>query len=115
GTELDALFGAGCPMRIGVHWGPSLYMGQLVTDGRLGVSAFGDEVNQCARLEEAASRGQTLASKTLIEQLDDSDAATLQLEPDSLRYTAVSALAGVSEKAKRDAGGIPVTAIEWGH
>lgn len=112
-TELDALFGTGCPMRIGVHWGSSLYMGQLVTDGRLGVSAFGDEVNQCARIEESASRGQTLASKVLLEQLDDSDAEALSLDPDSVRYVPLLQMPGVTEKAVRDAGGVPVASIAW--
>nr|MDQ3877350.1 adenylate/guanylate cyclase domain-containing protein [Actinomycetota bacterium] len=61
-------------LNIGLHWGGALYMGQLVPGGRLDVSALGDEVNECARVQETAFRGEILATKSLIEQLNDDDA-----------------------------------------
>lgn len=110
-SELDIHGVEGCPMRVGVHWGPNLFMGQLVTGGRLEVTALGDEVNECARIEQSAQRGQTLASKVLIEQLDPSDASALGIDLELVRYRTISELDGVSEKALRDAGGIPVTSV----
>ena len=98
-----------CQMNVGVHWGGTLYMGQLVTGGRLEVTALGDQVNEGARIQESARDGAILASKALIEHLTDDDAAGLGLEPGGVLYRTVADLPGASEKAKRDAGGIPVT------
>lgn len=108
--ELDIVGESDCPMRVGTHWGPNLFMGQLITGGRLEVTALGDEVNECARIEHSAESGQTLASKVLIEQLDPSDAGVLGLDLDVLRYRL---LAEVTDnlKAIRDAGGLPVTSV----
>src|SRR4051812_13492483 len=36
---------------VGMHWGSGLYVGQVVTGGRLEVTALGDEVNEAARIE----------------------------------------------------------------
>ena len=41
----------------GVHWGGALYLGQVVTGGRLEVTALGDEVNECARIQQSARDG----------------------------------------------------------
>jgi class 3 adenylate cyclase len=98
-------------VNVGVHWGGRLYMGQLVTGGRLEVTALGDAMNECARIQESARDGATFASKSLIEHLEDDDARVLDLDPDSLLYTTVAELPGAPEKAVRDAGGIPVTAL----
>lgn len=98
-------------INIGLHWGASLYMGQLVPGGRLDVTALGDSVNECARIEEAARGGVILASKQLIEQLEPADAQQLDIELDSLVYRTISDLDGVSDKAVRDAGLIPVTTL----
>jgi class 3 adenylate cyclase len=57
-------------LRVGAHWGGTLYMGQVITGGRLEVTALGDEVNECARMEQTATGGALLASKALIERLD---------------------------------------------
>ncbi len=100
-----------CVINVGVHWGGRLYMGQLVTGGRLEVTALGDEVNECARIQDAARGGRVLASKSLIEHLTDDDARALTLDPEGVVYTTVADLPGVSEKAVRDAGGIPITAL----
>ena len=99
-------------MNIGLHWGASLYMGQLVPGGRLDVTALGDSVNECARIQEAAENGALLASKQLIEQLTKEDATGVGLELDRLVYRPVAELANVTEKAVRDAGLIPVTRLE---
>ena len=101
-----------CAMNIGVHWGGTLYMGQIVTGGRLEVTAIGDEVNECARIQETARDGKILVSKPLIEHLTDDDARRLRIDPDSVGYRMLSELPDVSEKAVRDAGSIPVTILE---
>ena len=98
-------------VNVGVHWGGALYLGQLVTSGRLEVTALGDEVNECARLQEVARDGQALASKALVEQLSPADAEALDIDPDAVPYRTVSEIEGASEKAVRDAGSIAVTAL----
>ncbi len=101
----------GCMMKVGIHWGGSLYMGQLVPGGRLDVTALGDEVNEAARLQEAAPHGNTLASKQLLEQLTMKDAGALGVDVDTLLYKMLAELPDVPEKAVRDAGTLPVTAV----
>lgn len=98
-------------MNMGLHWGTSLYMGQLVPGGRLDITALGDSVNECARIEEAAQGGSFLASKQLIEQLSSDEAAGVGIELDHLLYRPISEMDDVSEKAVRDAGLIPVTKL----
>ena len=100
-----------CPMRIGIHWGPNLYMGQLVTGGRLEVTALGDEVNECARIEQTSAAGGTLASKSVLEQLTPDDSSLLGVDPDAVRYRTLGEIAGADSKAVRDAAMIPVTSI----
>lgn len=100
-----------CRMKVGVHWGASLYMGQLVPGGRLDVTALGDEVNEAARIQECADPHQTLASKQLLERLTPDDAAALGLDLEKLLYRPLSELASASDKAVRDAGGLPVTTL----
>jgi class 3 adenylate cyclase len=97
-------------LNVGVHWGGPLYMGQVVTDGRLEVTALGDEVNECARIQQAARDGALLASKGLIERLDDADAASVRLDPAAVSYRPLAELAS-DEKIVRDAGGIAVTRL----
>lgn len=100
-----------CVVNVGLHWGGTLYMGQLVTGGRLEVTALGDEVNECARIQESARDGAVLASKVLIEHLSPADADELGIDPDGMLYRTVGDLPEASKKAMRDAGGIPVTAL----
>ncbi len=100
-----------CPVNVAINWGPALYMGQVVTGGRLEVTALGDEVNECARIQQSASGGEVLASKGLVEQLADEDAQTLSIDADAIPYETVAQLAGATEKALRDAGGIAVTRL----
>jgi class 3 adenylate cyclase len=98
-----------CRVNVGVHWGADLYIGQIVTGGRLEVTALGDEVNECARVEHVASGGQTLVSKTLVERLDPDDAAALGIDPLRLTYRPLADLAGDHDaKAVRDAGTLAV-------
>lgn len=98
-----------CRVNVGVHWGADLYIGQIVTGGRLEVTALGDEVNECARVEQVAAGGQTLVSKTLVERLDTDDAAALGLDPRRLTYRPLAELAGDDDpKAVRDAGTLAV-------
>jgi class 3 adenylate cyclase len=98
------------PINIGVHWGGSLYMGQL-TGGRLEITALGDAVNECARIQESAREGQVLVSKTLVENLAGEDSAALDLDPDTLSYVTIGELPHASQKAVRDAGGIAVASL----
>ena len=98
-------------LNIGVHWGATLMVGQVATSGRLEVTALGDQMNEGARIEAGATDGAILASKELIERLDPGDAGATGIDPDAIAYTPLGELEGASEKAIRDAGAIPVTAI----
>jgi class 3 adenylate cyclase len=101
----------GWRLKIGVHWGATLYMGRIATSGRLEVTALGDEVNECARVQEAAAGGELLASKALLERLDAADAAALDLDPAALTYALVGELPGAGEKARRDAATLAVASL----
>ncbi|HET7735498.1 MAG TPA: adenylate/guanylate cyclase domain-containing protein [Nocardioidaceae bacterium] len=98
-------------MNAGVHWGATLMVGQVATSGRLEVTALGDQMNECARIETAATGGTILASKELIERLDTADAHALGIDLESIAYTTLGDLRGVSDKAIRDASSVPVVAI----
>jgi class 3 adenylate cyclase len=98
-------------LNIGLHWGGTLYMGQLITGGRLEVTALGDEVNECARIQECARDGAILASKALLERLDTADAVAVGIDPDAVTYRSINSIKGASAKAKRDAGGIAVSEL----
>ncbi len=100
-----------CLFNVGVHWGGTLYIGQLVTGGRLEVTALGDEVNEAARIQESARDGKILVSKVLVEHLTEDDAAALGIDPDRVLYRTISELPGATKKAVRDAGGVPVTVL----
>jgi class 3 adenylate cyclase len=75
------------------------------------VSALGDEVNECARIQESVRDGSTLATKSLIEHLNEEDGRALGIDPDAVVYRTVGELRAASDKAKRDAGAIPVTIL----
>jgi class 3 adenylate cyclase len=98
-------------VNVGVHWGATLMVGQVATSGRLEVTALGDQMNEGARIEAAATGGAILASKDLIERLDPADAKAAGIDPHALAYTTISELGGASDKAIRDAGTIAVTPI----
>lgn len=100
-----------CQMKVGLHWGASLYMGQLVPGGRLDVTALGDEVNEAARIQECAEPHQTLASKQMLEQLSSNDAAALGLDLEKLRYRTLADITSASDKAIKDAGGVSITPL----
>ena len=89
-------------------------MWQVVTGGRLEVTALGDEVNECARIQQSARDGAVLASKTLLERLEDADASELGIDPDRAAYRTVGELEHATDKAIRDAGGIAVTSVGAG-
>jgi class 3 adenylate cyclase len=95
-------------LRIGLHWGSTVYIGRLLTTGRTEITALGDEVNEAARIEACATEGRTLASKQLLERLDETDAEALALAVDHLQYTPLSELPHVPDKARRDAPTIAV-------
>ena len=97
-------------VNVGLHWGATLMVGQVATGGRLEVTALGDAMNEAARIESAATDGIVLASKDLLERLDPDAAAELGVDPELLSYRLVEEH-GVSDKAVRDAGAIPVAAL----
>jgi class 3 adenylate cyclase len=111
GDETGLIDASDCLVNVGAHWGGRLYMGQLVTGGRLEVTALGDRVNETARVQESARDGQALATKSLIEHLSDEDARAAGLDPDQIVYTPVAELPGATDKAVRDAGQLPVTSL----
>jgi class 3 adenylate cyclase len=94
--------------RFGLHWGATLYVGQIATSGRAEVTALGDEVNEGARIEACASGGRALASKELLERLDPDDARALGLDPARITYTLLAELPSATEMARRDAPAIAV-------
>ena len=98
-------------VNVGVHWGATLMVGQVATSGRLEVTALGDQMNEGARIENAATGGAILASKDLVERLDPDDAKATGIDPDAIAYTTLGELAGATDKAVRDAGTIAVTPI----
>ena len=98
-------------MRFGLHWGATLYVGQIATSGRTEVTALGDEVNEGARIEACANGGLALASKELLERLAPDDAAALGLSPDRITYTPLADLPTATEKARRDAPAIAVCEV----
>jgi len=98
-------------VNVGAHWGATLMIGQVATSGRLEVTALGDQMNEGARIEAAATGGAILASKDLIERLDTADAQATGHDPHAIAYTTISELDGASDKAIRDAGTIAVTPI----
>lgn len=110
-AERSGLHHADVTIRFGLHWGGTLYVGRLMTSGRAEITALGDEVNEGARIEACASGGLALASKALLERLDPADAAALGIDPDQLGYTPLTDLPTATEKARRDAPSIAVSAI----
>ena len=86
-------------------------MGQVVTGGRLEVTALGDEVNEGARIQQSARDGAVLASKALIERLTVEDGRQIGVDPEEVVYTSLAELPGADAKAIRDAGTLPVTEL----
>jgi class 3 adenylate cyclase len=107
-SEIDP---ADVVLRFGLHWGSTLFVGNITTAGRSEVTALGDEVNEAARIEACATGGRALASKHLVERLDEDDAAALGLDPNRITYTILGELPSASEKARRDAPAIAVCAV----
>jgi class 3 adenylate cyclase len=100
-----------CRLKVAVHWGPNLWVGQIASQGRLEITALGDEMNEAARIEQSASGGQILTSKALLERLDMDDATRLNIDPARVQYRFLTEIEGVTEKATRDAGALPVAEI----
>jgi class 3 adenylate cyclase len=95
----------------GIHWGPGVFLGQLVPGGRLEVTALGDEVNECARIQECARGGSILASKQVMELLEPEDVGTAGLDLSELRYESLAGMSAATDKTRRDAATVAVTAI----
>jgi class 3 adenylate cyclase len=111
-AERTGLFAASdCAINVGLHWGGTLYMGQIVTGGRLEVTALGDEVNEGARIQQSARDGALLASKALVERLTAEDGRRIGVDPEEVVYRTIAELPGADAKAMRDAGTLPVTEL----
>ena len=111
GDETGLIEASDCVINVGIHWGGTLYMGQLLTGGRLEVTALGDEVNECARIQQSARDGEVLASKAIIEHVSEEGAKELGFDPDVVLYRTISELPGAPEKSVKDAGGISITVL----
>lgn len=98
-------------LRMGLHWGSTLYVGSVITAGRSEVTALGDEVNATARIEACATGGRVLASKDLLERLSADDAAALGIDLRTATYTPLADLPSATEKARRDAPAIAVREV----
>lgn len=98
-------------VRIGLHWGSTVYVGNITSVGRSEVTALGDEVNEAARIEACGTGGRALASKNLIERLDGDAAAILGIDISGITYVALGELASATEKARSDAPAIAVCEI----
>ena len=109
GIELE---GRDCRLNVAIHWSGGLYIGQIVTGGRLEITALGDEVNECARIEQSARGGAILASKGVIERLTSEDAAAVGIDVPHISYRPLGELEGVEEKARRDAGIVAVARLD---
>ena len=107
----SALEPADVVLRFGLHWGSTVYVGQITTSGRSELTALGDEVNEGARIEGCASGGRMLASKSLLERLSPEDAGALAVDPDHVRYIPLADLPTATEKARRDAPAIAVCEV----
>jgi class 3 adenylate cyclase len=79
-----------------------------LTTGRTEISALGDKVNEAARIEACAMVGRSLASKQLLERLDETDAGALALVVEHLQYIPLGELPHVPDKARRDGPTIAV-------
>jgi class 3 adenylate cyclase len=99
-------------VNVGVHWADQLYLGQVITGGRLEVTALGAEVNECARLQESAHGGESLASKAVLDQLGPADRSALGLT-EGLAFRALGDLPTAAEKVRRDAGDLLATPLTF--
>lgn len=97
--------------KVGVHWGATVMIGQVVTGGRLEVTALGNEMNEAARVESTAEAGAILVTRDVIERLEASDAALLGIDIEAIAYRDLGAAPGASEKAIRDAGLLSVVEL----
>lgn len=95
-------------VRFGLHWGSTVFMGDISTAARAEVTALGDEVNEAARIEACATGGRILASKPLVERLTVDDAAALAIDAGRVTYTQLSELDTATDKARRDAPAVAV-------
>jgi class 3 adenylate cyclase len=98
-------------VNIGLHWGANLYMGQVVPGGRLDVTALGDEVNECARMQQCTRDGDVTVSKAFVELLRNDDAAALGVDLGTIFFHPLATLPGVTDKAVRDAGNLAVARV----
>ena len=95
-------------VRFGLHWGSTVFIGNISTSARAEVTALGDEVNEAARIEQSATGGRILASKALVEHLTPSDAAAVDVDADHMVYEQLGALDTATRKARTDAPAIAV-------
>jgi class 3 adenylate cyclase len=95
-------------LRVGIHWGATVFIGKISTLARSEVTALGDAVNATARIEACATGGRVLASEALVQRLDPSDAAALGIDRERVVYRRLGDLATATHKARRDAPALAV-------
>jgi class 3 adenylate cyclase len=100
-----------CLVNAGIHWGNSLYMGEIGGSGRIEVTALGDEVNECSRIEEVAKEGQILISKQATELLSETDADFVEINRSRATYNILHEIAGPQSKAAIEKINLPVTEV----
>lgn len=98
-------------IRFGLHWGATLYVGNIVTTGRTEVNALGDEINEAARIEACTPGGRALASKALIERLEPAAALAVGIDLERVSYAPLHELPTATEKARIDAPTISVCEV----
>lgn len=110
GAELGVRAGE-CLLNVGVHWSDHVTLGQLVTGGRLEVTALGSAVNECARIQETARDGALLISRRLVTEVAHRDRGPLGLSLPAGDWRQLRLLPTVTDKARRDAGSVVVCDI----
>jgi len=107
----DSAGGHGGSVRMGLHWGEAVYVGQVLTAGRLEVIAVGSEMDEAAQIERCAASGQILASKDLLDRLARSDVARLRLPLRELRFRSLGELLPGTGDARAELGHVVVSDV----
>jgi len=90
-----------CRLNVGVHWGGTLFIGQVSSEGRLEITALGDEMNEGARIEQLPPGAGTVTG------IEIADRAAVRrrrvwhwaLDTQAVSYEIIADIAGVSTKA----------------
>ena len=100
-------------IKVGLHWGATLVIGQVTTEGRLEVTALGDEVNEAAARRAGREwRARSSPPRACSSGSTRPTPPTLGFDPDCFSYTDPRGdTRASSEKVIRDAGGLAVAEL----